>query len=1422
MRKRILAAFLAVCMGFTAIPAEHMVYGTQKQQEWQGAESAVTPQEGEDSPQTAAPEPSGPGNAQDTWDANEPAPGALDTEDKGDTDESPSEDADTEDTEGPAQELSPGSGDFATEKSGEEDAQKEVGLNYLLVESPYIETPGTQNIVVSIGEEYEQLEDVAMTYVNHTTGERFVVPAKAAVQDMALFELEFADGSLAGSYEVLEITCRYRGEEKKFDIKKLEMSAVFGVNQQVDANPDDVLINESVLEEMEANVIQMDGEGNVISENVIDDMSGQGIADGLSRYTDIKKAGNLVVVLDAGHDDMHAGARYFGVGEETLTLKIAQYCKMELETYSGVSVYMVRESGACPYAYGGWISSGTCNERRVQFAASVGANIYVSFHLNASTSSGVSGVGVYYPNANYRYDLSEIGRDLAARIYYKLTALGLSTWGPGIMTRDSSDYTYDDGSTADYLGVIRNCKKAGIPAVLIEHAFLSNSNDYYNYLSSDEKLQMLGVADATAIAEKYGLYKKGMNSQFTAVLSQSGGKIYLEWSQADGAAYYDLYRSTQKDSGFKKIKKVTGALNYTDAAVEAGTTYYYKVKPVFSDGRTVEDSAVVSGMALKQPRIVSVESRASRQITLTWKAVAGAAGYLILRDGGNGKYEQVAQVNGKKTNTYTDTVPADQVLYRYKVQAYHVFNNLQGVGTASEPDEGMTIAVPQNIKVLSLDETELEISWNKVSGASYYEIYRCTNINGSFRKIADTSSGSETSYQDDSVKKSKTYYYKIQAVGTSGDVAIYSGQSAAVGGRTIARTKITSVKSVNSKTLQISWEKVADAYGYRVKRSTKKNGTYKEIKTITSAGTVSYKDKKRSPGKTYYYVVEVLSKTGETIGYSGDSAVKSGRTAPLTSIESVAATENGRLDVIWEEVDGAYGYIVKRGTSKNGTFKNLATVRGDTFYEDKNVKQGTTYYYKVETINKVGGVKGYSGDCEAVAGKILPATEITSLKAVDGKTIRLGWKKTSGVGGYLIYRSTKKNGKYEQIAKVKGSQTVKYDDKSVVNGKTYYYKIQTYKKSGDANSVSKFSGSKKAWTIKQAAISAVTGTSGGKVTLNWGEVKNADGYTIYRRIGTSGSFKKVSKVKKSQFKYVDDDIKSGQVYSYRIAANTTLMGKAEGRGDYSATIVVPVLAKNSINYGDLQENNTLTLGWTPVPNATGYELSCSLQKDANFVSLAKTALPTYQHPNLQQGATYYYRVRAYASLSNGSVVYGPWSSVREQVAGHTIMGESSVTVEQMTAYYQSRFTYPAEIYADKGAPDAATFFTILKEEAKAEGVKTEVLFAQVILETGGLRFDGDVAAWQCNFGGIGATGNGVPGEVFADVRTGLRAQTQHLKAYASTEPLNQACVDPRFSLVKRGSAPYVEWLAIPKNPYGGGWAADPDYADKLLNIIQNL
>ena len=179
-----------------------------------------------------------------------------------------------------------------------------------------------------------------------------------------------------------------------------------------------------------------------------------------------------------------------------------------------------------------------------------------------------------------------------------------------------------------------------------------------------------------------------------------------------------------------------------------------------------------------------------------------------------------------------------------------------------------------------------------------------------------------------------------------------------------------------------------------------------------------------------------------------------------------------------------------------------------------------------------------------------------------------------------------------------------------------------------------------------------------------------------------------------------------------------------------------------------------------------------------------------------------------------------------------IMGTSQTTVAQMVRYYNSNAsgydTFKAKyngkyngVLAKGGARTINQFAQIFYEEATAEGVRAEVAFTQCMKETGFLKYGGDVLPSQYNFAGIGATG-AVHGASFSNVRMGIRAQIQHLKAYGSLDGLTNQCVDPRFNLVKRGSAQYVEWLGVKENPNGYGWATSKSYGHDIVSMVNTL
>lgn len=209
-----------------------------------------------------------------------------------------------------------------------------------------------------------------------------------------------------------------------------------------------------------------------------------------------------------------------------------------------------------------------------------------------------------------------------------------------------------------------------------------------------------------------------------------------------------------------------------------------------------------------------------------------------------------------------------------------------------------------------------------------------------------------------------------------------------------------------------------------------------------------------------------------------------------------------------------------------------------------------------------------------------------------------------------------------------------------------------------------------------------------------------------------------------------------------------------------------------------------------------------------------------------------YTIHVYANEKNGVTTFVDGKTQEVKNALYSIMGPTNERlVSNLVAYYRAnnpmydKFSKYGTQYDGTmlrgGAPTIESYCQIFIQEAQAEGVRGEVAFAQAMLETGFLKYGGDVKPNQYNFAGLGATG-GVPGNSFVDVRQGIRAQIQHLKCYASVTALNNPCVDPRWQAWLRGLAPYVQWLSSKTNPYGVGWATDPGYSAKILNGIEIL
>ena len=357
-------------------------------------------------------------------------------------------------------------------------------MEFLYIESKELVAPGTQNIVVSWKEAIDDIQNMVLVYENEQ-GKRLTLKESKRNDESIVFTKDFI-ASEAGTYKIKGVEYFVGNEEKYFAFDDVEIAASFKV------------VKGQTIEDDAIAKVEVESDGTVdkkeVNAEIKDAVASTDAAPKKKTKARRAKSSNIVVVLDPGHGGSDSGATRGSVYEKNINFKVAQYCKAELEQYCGVTVYMTRTGDTNPSL-----------EKRAQIAANYGANILVSIHQNSGSSSAY-GAEVYYPNRNYKPAIGASGEAVADFIQKELVSLGLKDRGTKIRNTANGS-TYADGSYSDYYGIIRNSKNLGVPAIIVEHAFLSNASDYNNFLSSDSKLQKLGIADATGIAKAFGLSK---------------------------------------------------------------------------------------------------------------------------------------------------------------------------------------------------------------------------------------------------------------------------------------------------------------------------------------------------------------------------------------------------------------------------------------------------------------------------------------------------------------------------------------------------------------------------------------------------------------------------------------------------------------------------------------------------------------------------------------------------------------------------------------------------------------------------------------------------------------------------------------------------------------------------------------------------
>lgn len=254
-------------------------------------------------------------------------------------------------------------------------------------------------------------------------------------------------------------------------------------------------------------------------------------------------------------------------------------------------------------------------------------------------------------------------------------------------------------------------------------------------------------------------------------------------------------------------------------------------------------------------------------------------------------------------------------------------------------------------------------------------------------------------------------------------------------------------------------------------------------------------------------------------------------------------------------------------------------------------------------------------------GLAAPAVSTT----VTSKTVKLSWKKITGASKYQVYRANSSDGKYKRI---KTTTAKSYTNKKLTTGKTYFYKVRALKKK---NYSPYCTVAATPYGKPTCRVSSMISTI--KVRTN--EVKGATGYEMFRASSKDGNYSLIGAT--DELYYDDMDAVTGKVYYYKMR----VVKECEGYKTYSPwsdissgtrLLEVPELQAKLEADPENETQNVMSISWTEVPAAEGYELWRSSDEGYNYNLIYSGKEVNYTDKTCNDGEKYYYKVRAFHTV----------------------------------------------------------------------------------------------------------------------------------------------------------------------------------------------
>ena len=438
-----------------------------------------------------------------------------------------------------------------------------------------------------------------------------------------------------------------------------------------------------------------------------------------------------------------------------------------------------------------------------------------------------------------------------------------------------------------------------------------------------------------------------------------------------------------------------------------------------------------------------------------------------------------------------------------KIISYPVFSS---VAFAVAPDAP---------RVFGQSESEIEIAWNAVLGATHYKLYRSETSGGTFAQVGGEIS--ITRYQDGNFPANTSYYYQLEAC--SGDeCSEHSPEVSTTTAPPIPSTPTAATQ--NDAAISIKWSAVAGATHYNLYRSETSDGLFARIGVEIAA--TDYVDGALSANTSYYYQLESCNGGG----CSGRSPVGSATTALATpSNLSADARSGGAVFITWNTVAGATHYNLYRSETSGGSFARIGGEIATIVYRDSDISANTSYYYQLESCNG-NGCSGRSPEVSVTTAPAIPSAPTAATQ--NNGAISIKWSAVAEATHYKLYRSETSEGQFDRVGD--NIAATDYVDSDLDANTSYYYRLEAC----NDNGCSGRSPIGSAITTPAIPLTPTAAAqSDTEISIAWSEVAGATHYNLYRATASGGAYMQIGG-EIAATGYLDSGLSETSAYYYQL------------------------------------------------------------------------------------------------------------------------------------------------------------------------------------------------------------------------------------------------------------------------------------------------